>query len=125
MRMKKIILFSVLSLIMSCSYHSTSGLNPDSANSSLNEPGDPSGATPTEPTVRFADVKTNVFDTSCTTCHESRGLSLNFSSYANVTKYLTRIKNDVFVNGSMPPQGDLTALQKQVLKTWLDSGAPE
>lgn len=126
--MKKLILLSVLSLVFGCSYSRTtdpysssqSGLTTTPSN-----PNNPNGSVPVEPTVRFNDVKANVFDVSCTTCHLSRGLSLNFSSYANVQRYLTKIKNDVFVNGSMPPQGGLSTLEKQVLKTWLDTGAPE
>lgn len=127
--MKKIILLTIVSLVFGCNYHSTNAPGPGNSGLSTTpeptNPGDPGATTPAEPTVRFADVKTNVFDTSCTSCHESRGLSLNFSSYTNVSKYLTKIRNDVFVNRSMPPSGDLTTLQKQILQTWLNSGAPE
>lgn len=125
--MKKIILISILSLSFGCSYSQTTDPNSNSSESGLNttNPSDPITPNPTEPAVRFADVKANVFDASCTSCHSSRGLSLNFSSYSNTTRYLTKIRNDVFVNGSMPPQSNLTTLQKQVLKTWLDTGAPE
>ncbi|AZZ35629.1 hypothetical protein CIK05_02045 [Bdellovibrio sp. qaytius] len=130
--MKKIILLSMLSLMVGCNYSRQTDPNSNSSESGLSEPSNPANPSnpttpqnPAEATVRFKDVKDTVFDVSCSSCHQSRGLSLNFTTYTNVKKYLTKINSDVFSNQSMPPSGGLSTLQKQALKVWLTNGAPE
>lgn len=118
------------SSLFSCSYsHESGGLvKPVGPNAGLSDPkpneGEPVGGG-SEPTVRFADVDATVFKTSCTGCHVKRGLDLNFADYANSKSFASEIYVRVFEDRDMPPKKKLTALEEQVLKTWLDNGAPE
>lgn len=78
-----------------------------------------------EPVVRFADVQKTVLDSSCTGCHQNKGLDLSFADYANTKTFAAEILVRVFEDRDMPPKKKLTALQEQVLRTWLDRGSPE
>ena len=117
------------SSLFSCSYsHESGGLvKPVGPNAGLSDPkpneGEPvDGA---EPTVRFADVDATVFKTSCAGCHQKKDLDLNFADYANSKSFASEIYVRVFEDRDMPPKKKLTALEEQVLKTWLDAGSPE
>ena len=117
-----------LGSLFSCSYSRTNGGLPVQApQGGLSDPkpdnGEPGGGT--EPTVRFADVDATVFKTSCTGCHVKRGLDLNFADNANAKSFAAEIFVRVFEDRDMPPKKKLTALEEQVLKTWLDAGSPE
>lgn len=119
--MKKIFLLITLAIISACSYSHTSGGDAAPPPSGFGNQNPEDG----EPTVRFADVKTLVFDTSCTECHVRKGLDLSFIDYANSKQFTTEIFERVFVDGDMPPRNKLTTLQEQVLRAWLDAGSPE
>jgi hypothetical protein len=79
--------------------------------------------------LRFADVKTQVLDRSCS-CHiagNDGGVSLKTYSLT-----LNAINNRNFRKVTLgaerrmpPPNGDLDAAQTAVLQEWLDAGAPE
>ena len=119
----KIILMALAIIgLSSCDYSRTSGGQPPTGpQSSLTDPGNPGE----EPTVRFADVKSTVFDSSCMGCHQNKNLVLNFADYANTKSFAAEILVRVFEVRDMPPRNKLTALQEQVLRSWLDAGAPE
>jgi len=123
MMMKNILLLVVTALtLFSCDYSRSSGglengLPPAGFNNDP-KPGE-------EPAVRFADVQKAVLDSSCTACHQNKGLDLNFADYANTKTFAAEIFVRVFEDRDMPPKKKLTALQEQVLRTWLDNGSPE
>lgn len=116
-----------LSFLFSCSYSHTSGGLPKGSNAGLSDPkpneGEPVNGV--EPTVRFADVDATVFQTSCTGCHQKKDLDLSFADYANTKSFASEIYVRVFEDRDMPPKNKLTAAEEQVLRTWLDGGAPE
>jgi len=108
--------------LFSCDYSRTNGGKPSGGPQTvLVDPANPGG----EPTVRFADVKATILDTSCTGCHQNKNLDLSFADYANTKTFASEIFIRVFVDRDMPPKKKLTALEEQVLRTWLDAGAPE
>lgn len=119
--MKKILLLVTALTLFSCDYSRTSGgLEETLPQTGLTEP-----KPGEEPAVRFADVRTAVLDSSCTGCHQNKGLDLSFADYSNTKSFAAEILVRVFEDRDMPPKKKLTALQEQVLRTWLDSGSPE
>lgn len=119
--MKYILLVLTAITLFSCDYSRTSGgVGEALPNEGFNnpKPGE-------EPTVRFADVQAVVLESSCTECHQKKALDLSFSDYANTKSFASDILVRVFEDRDMPPKKKLTALQEQVLKTWLDNGSPE
>jgi mono/diheme cytochrome c family protein len=72
----------------------------------------------------YAMVKQNVFTMNCVGCHGSSG-GVNLESYAAIKAALPRIENAVFVNHSMPKNGSLDENSLQILRNWIDLGAPE
>lgn len=120
--MKNILLALSLVALSSCDYSRTSGgnssLGPQSGLTDPTKPGE-------EPAVRFADVKATVLDTSCTGCHQKKGLDLSFADHANTKSFAAEILVRVFEDRDMPPKKKLTVLEEQVLRSWLEAGAPE
>lgn len=119
--MKNILLLVTTFALFSCDYSRTSGgLEEALPQAGLNDP-----KPGEEPAVRFADVQKAVLDSSCTTCHQNKGLDLSFADYTNTKTFAAEIFVRVFEDRDMPPKKKLTALQEQVLRTWLDNGSPE
>lgn len=119
--MKNILLLLSVLALFSCGYsHENGGKTEELPPGGLSEP-----KPGEEPVVRFADVKKAVFDSSCTGCHQNRGLNLSFADYVNTKAFASKIFERVFVDRDMPPTKKLTALQEQVLRTWLENGSPE
>lgn len=77
--------------------------------------------------LSYALIADEVLGTECEHCHTPRnqhgGVLLN--SYENVSASLSSIESAVFIKKSMPPSSPLTARQEQLLKRWLEIGAPE
>ena len=121
----KNILFLILAFaLFSCSYsHTSGGHNQGSPQTGLTDPKPGEGGE--EPTVRYADVNSAVFASSCTGCHQKKGLDLSFSDYTNSKSFANEIYVRVFEDQDMPPRGALTELQLQVLRTWIENGSPE
>jgi len=61
----------ILIALTNCNYHTTSGTdsNTDPSTGLGEPPASGPGGGATEPTVRWNDVKANVFNPSCTSCH--------------------------------------------------------
>jgi hypothetical protein len=117
--MKSILILALTFFLFSCSYsHTSGGADPKAPISFVDGQ---------EPVVRFADVNAAVFVPKCAQCHQKRGLKLTFADYANTIEFGDDIEFRTFEDSvdPMPPKQDLTELQLQVLKTWLDSGSPE
>lgn len=114
------LLFLALIGISGCSYHHTTDGHTETPPSGFQNPNG-SG----DQIITFADVKAVVFDQSCTECHARKSEYPDFTTYASVKEYAPEIVDRVFVEENMPPKTQLTDLQKQILKTWLDNGSPE
>ncbi len=82
---------------------------------------------PQTETLGFADIKSQVLDKYCISCHTGRHQV--FENYqvvkASAGKILARINSPG--PGRMPPlqEGLLPGLEKQLLTNWIESGAPE
>lgn len=77
--------------------------------------------------LTYASVRANVLAPKCGECHGLAG-GLNVDSYASVQAHLAEIKHQVLEvtdRTKMPPQMPLTSDQTNLLKAWLDAGAPE
>lgn len=117
--MKNILLSILATTLLSCSYSHTTG---GSDSTQVPQSGLNDG---TDPVVSYADVDKAVFTTSCAGCHQKKGLDLSFADYANSKSFADEIQTRVFEDQDMPPRGGLTDVQLQVLRTWLDTGAPQ
>lgn len=60
----------------------------------------------------------------CTSCHGNAGY-VNLEDYASTVANMAKIKNAVFVKGSMPSGGTLSQDQKAILWNWIKRGGPE
>ncbi len=84
------------------------------------------GTTTTE--LRFADVKAQVFDQSCS-CHvASNQGGVSLKTYAATLSAIQSrdLRNVTLVEKRMPyPPDALSDGQQALLKEWLDGGAPE
>jgi len=69
----------------------------------------------------------NVVEKKCLACHHSLpgGKRPLLEGYANVIAALPKIKESVLVKKTMPPRGPLKAKEQELLRKWIDSGAPE
>lgn len=76
--------------------------------------------------LSFAVVNRYVFQPSCSICHGTSG-GISLETYSSVRKDLARIENAALNLGSMPknPVPALSESQKLLLKSWIESGAPE
>ena len=77
-------------------------------------------------TVSFQQVQTEVFQNKCIACHGNSG-GVNLESYSATVKHLKAIERTVFKFRSMPksPYPALNQREMDVLKAWIEVGAPE
>ncbi|WP_409479031.1 hypothetical protein [Pseudobdellovibrio sp. HCB154] len=119
--MRAVLLTLTFLTLVSCSYsHTSGGHDQASPQAGLSDP-----KPGEEPAVRYADVNSAVFASSCSGCHQKKGLDLSFADYANSKSFANEIFVRVFEDQDMPPRGGLTELQLQVLRTWIENGSPE
>jgi uncharacterized membrane protein len=74
-------------------------------------------------TIDFATVNEKVFKKSCTGCHSKTHVPL--ATFSEIKAALHGIEDDVFVKRSMPKDGSLTAMQRALLRKWIDAGGPK
>ena len=74
-------------------------------------------------TVVFADVSERVLKTSCLSCHSKT--FPHMETYQEVKAALSQIDRAVFGSRSMPKNGVLSNRQYDILRKWIDLGAPE
>ncbi len=78
--------------------------------------------------VTYANFAGALFQSSCSSCHTSGGEGTShwtFSGYSSVVNNLERINDAVIVRRIMPKGGSLSARQLELLKAWIDKGAPQ
>ncbi len=76
----------------------------------------------------FASVQTAVIAPRCLGCHaDSTGNkgSTNLETYQNLRRLMARISFRALDKMDMPPQSPLSPEEMQLLKSWLEQGAPE
>jgi uncharacterized membrane protein len=77
-------------------------------------------------TVSYAQIKKEVFETKCISCHGNSG-GVNLESYPATIQYLAEINSTVFKQHTMPksPYPRLTKKEYELLKAWIIAGGPE
>lgn len=111
-----LILGLVSSLISSCNYKIEKEIS-----------GDPISVTDQlRRSVSYNQVKTEVFQSKCISCHGNSG-GVNLESYSSTLQNLNGIKKSVLKNKTMPkaPFSALDKRQLEVLTAWIDAGGPE
>ena len=107
-----VLLFS-LTLIISCSSDSDDDLDP----------------TPTPTNVTYNTNIKPIMDSNCVSCHGSpvsNGAPMSLTTLTQVQQAITS-RNLIgrVENGTMPPNGNLSAAQIQALKDWQTEGFPQ
>lgn len=74
--------------------------------------------------VGYALVRERVFAPSCIACHGQSG-GLNLENYTNTAAALSRIEKVALISKVMPPNKPLSSGQSELLKMWIEAGAPE
>jgi len=91
-------------------------------------PEPPGGDDVTTENVTYANFIGGLFQTRCSSCHTGSGPGTGqwvFSGYSSVSSNLERINDVVVVRRVMPQNGSLSARELQLVKAWVDKGAPQ
>jgi mono/diheme cytochrome c family protein len=89
-----------------------------------------SSDTPVEPVANrglilgYNSLRAKIFVPHCIICHGSSG-GVNLESYASAFAAMSRINNEVVVEGSMPPSGALADSDRQLVASWINAGGSE
>lgn len=89
-------------------------------------PGNEDGVTAEN--VTYTNFVGGLFQTRCSSCHTGSGPGTAkwvFSGYASVQDNLARINDVVVVRKIMPQGGSLPNNQLELLKAWIEKGAPQ
>jgi cytochrome c553 len=73
--------------------------------------------------VDFQTVNTQVFQTSCTRCHDFTS-KVDLQSYAKIKQHLSSVQWMIKTD-KMPPKKPLSPELKDLVLKWIDQGAPE
>ena len=69
----------------------------------------------------FARVQRSVLQPRCVRCHDA-GSELPLTTWDEVRRSLGEIRQAVFVDRTMPREGELKPAQSELLRSWLDGG---
>jgi uncharacterized membrane protein len=72
----------------------------------------------------YAQVRDTVFSPRCVRCHDSDA-RVPLDTYEHARHFLPEIRETVFAKKAMPKKGALTQNESDLLRAWLDAGAPE
>ncbi|WP_257670403.1 hypothetical protein [Parapedobacter tibetensis] len=89
---------------------------------------DPGNDDVTVDNVTYANFAGGLFQSSCSGCHTGTGQGTGkwvFSGYSSVTSNLALINDAVIVRRIMPQGSSLSSRQLELLKAWIDKGAPQ
>ncbi len=77
-------------------------------------------------TVSFNQIKREVFEAKCISCHGNSG-GVNLETYSTSVQYLNEIKGSVFNKQSMPksPYPRLNKRESELLMAWIMAGGPD
>lgn len=91
-------------------------------------PQQPGGDDVTVDNVTYANFVGALLQSNCSSCHTGSGEGTPhwvFSGYSSVSSNIERINDVVVVRRIMPQGGSLSARQLELLKAWVDKGAPQ
>lgn len=77
--------------------------------------------------VSYAGVNSRVFSRQCIACHNSSSAKAGIvlDSYDSVKANLGRIEDVALIKQSMPPSHPLDSGSQQLLRAWINAGAPQ
>lgn len=78
--------------------------------------------------IDYSVVKGAILDSRCVSCHSNAGGNqggTNLETYSNVRRFRDRIVFRAGVRKDMPPRGPLSDSAIQLLREWVNRGAPE
>jgi mono/diheme cytochrome c family protein len=77
-------------------------------------------------TISYKKVMNDLFAQNCVSCHGANGKAgVDLETCDNVIANIQKIRTQVLINKTMPPDGDLSDYEMQVLTVWLEAGAPD
>lgn len=82
----------------------------------------------TPESVTYTNYVGSLLQSACSSCHTGNGEGVafwTFSGYPSVSSNLARINDVVIVRKVMPKNGSLSSRQLELLKAWIDKGAPQ
>ncbi|MCJ8275547.1 MAG: cytochrome c [Bdellovibrionales bacterium] len=132
--MKTLILIALLVILGACSAEHSDPMNlaaDDTETGADVNPGDETGididtdCLPDElEKVDFNQLKAQVLDNQCLTCHGNSGFVVPFENYTDAQALAGRIQARI-QDGTMPPSGPLSDDQKNLVAAWINIGTPE
>ncbi|WP_257658053.1 hypothetical protein [Parapedobacter lycopersici] len=91
-------------------------------------PEPPGGGSVTAENVTYDNFVGSLLQSKCSSCHTGNGEGTSlwtFSGYNSVSANLARINDVVVVRRIMPKNGSLTNRELDLLKAWIEKGAPQ
>lgn len=91
-------------------------------------PGNGGGDDVTAENVTYANFVGSLLQSKCSSCHAGSGEGTPhwvFSGFNSVKDNLGRINDVVVVRRTMPKNGSLSTRERELLKAWIDKGAPQ
>lgn len=91
-------------------------------------PGNGGGDDVTAGNVTYANFVGGLLQTKCGSCHAGSGEGTPhwvFSGFSSVKDNIDRINDAVIVRRVMPKNGSLSTRERELLKAWIDKGAPQ
>ena len=91
-------------------------------------PGNGGGDEVTAENVTYANFVGSLLQSKCSSCHAGSGEGTpywTFSGYSSVKENIERINDAVIVRRIMPKTGSLSTRERELLKAWIDKGAPQ
>ncbi len=90
-------------------------------------PGNGGGDDVTTENVTYTNFVGGLLQTKCSGCHAGSGEGTPywvFSGFNSVKEHIDRINDVVIVRRIMPKNGSLSTRERELLKAWIDKGAP-
>lgn len=91
-------------------------------------PGNGGGDDVTAENVTYTNFVGVLLQSKCSMCHAGSGEGTpywTFSGYNSVKDNIDRINDAVIVRRIMPKTGSLSTRERELLKAWIDKGAPQ
>lgn len=91
-------------------------------------PGNGGGDDVTADNVTYTNFVGALLQSKCSSCHTGSGEGTphwTFSSFNSVKDNIDRINDAVIVRRVMPKNGSLSTRERELLKAWIDKGAPQ
>ncbi len=83
---------------------------------------------PSEITLNFLTISEKILAPHCLSCHSNAGGNIgqvNLETYSEALQNIAQLRQTVVDDRRMPPSGPLNSELTQLLKQWIESGAPE